>query len=137
MSLEVAYKSFAEIFHMIGTNETGREIMRCLRCEGLEDKKQGRGFVLLSFVTTKAKEHIGVYCPGLNPIVDRLETNLRHTLLVSLPKGVISTINKVGLVLRKIDYVCMIDCFSFFFSLRQILFAFIVGILFFTVYICI
>ncbi len=76
---------------------------------------RGKGFVLLSSATTKAKEHIVVYCPGLNPKEDSFDANLRHTLLVNLPKGILSTIKKAGLALRKFDCVYMIvSAFSFF-----------------------
>jgi hypothetical protein len=87
--------------------------MRCSRCEGLEDKKRGKGYALLSVATTKAKEHLDVFCPGLNPKADNFDANLRHILLVNMPKGVLSTISKVGLALRKFDCVCMIVHFFF------------------------
>jgi hypothetical protein len=114
MSLEEASKADAEIFQIIGTSENGKQTMRCSRCEGLEDKKRGKGYALLCAATTKAKEHLDVYCPELNPKADNFDANLRHTLLVNLPKGVLSTISKVGLALRKFDCICMIlSPFSF------------------------
>jgi hypothetical protein len=72
------------------------------------DKTRGKGFALFSFATTKAKEHIVVYCPGINTKENSFDANLRHTLLVNLPKGVLSTINKAGLALRKFHCVCML-----------------------------
>ena len=126
MSLEEASKADAEIFQIIGTNENGKRTMRCSRCEGLEDKKRGKGYVLLPAATTKAKEHLVVYCPGLNPKADYFDANFRHTLLVKLPKGVLSNISKARLALRKFACVCMIVSAIFF--LRQFLYAFIMSI---------
>ena len=77
-------------------------------------KKRGKGFALLSGATTKAKEHLVVYCPGLRAEGDSFDAKLRHTLLVNLPKGLLSTINKAGLALRKFDCVCMIVSFFLF-----------------------
>ncbi len=100
MSLEAASKTVAQIFNIIGNNENGKQTMRCSRCEGFDVKTRGKGFALLSFATTKAREHIAVYCPGINTKEDSFDASLRHTLLVHLPKGVLSTINKAGLALR-------------------------------------
>jgi hypothetical protein len=75
---------------------------------------RGKGFALLSFATTKAKEHIVVYCPGINPKGNSFDAILRHNLPVNLPKVALSTINKAGLEMRKIHCVCMIiSAFSF------------------------
>ena len=108
MSLEAASKTVAQIFNIIGNNENGKQTMRCSRCEGFDVKTRGKGFALLSFATTKAGERIAVYCPGINTKEDSFDASLRHTLLVNLPKGVLSTIKKVGLALPRFHCVCMI-----------------------------
>jgi hypothetical protein len=107
MSLASTSKTIAEKFYIIGTNEKGKQIMRCLRCAGFGDKTRGKGFPPLSFATPKGKDHIAVYCPGINPKEDNFDVNLRQTLLVNLPKGVLSAINNARLSLRKIHCVCM------------------------------
>ena len=101
MSLHAASKLVSEIFHITGVNDNGKPTMRCSRCEGFEDKERGKGFVLLSVASTKAKEHIAVYCPGILPSENSSDANLRHTLLINLPRGILSTISKAGLAMRK------------------------------------
>ena len=68
MSLHAAWKLVFDMFHITGVNDNGKPAMRCSRCEGFEDKELGKGFVFLFVATTKAKEHIVVYCPGIFPM---------------------------------------------------------------------
>jgi hypothetical protein len=110
MPLLAASKLVSDIFHITGVNDNGKPTMRCSRCEGFEDKERGKGFVLLSVATTKAKEHIAVYCPGILPNENSCDANLRHTLLINLPRGILSTISKAGLAMRK----CYLLCVSFY-----------------------
>ena len=82
MSLQAASKKVVDgIFHITGMNDIGKHTMRCSRCEGFEGKERGKVFVLLYVATTKAKEHIVVYCPGILLNENSSDASLRHTLI--------------------------------------------------------
>jgi hypothetical protein len=82
----------------MGSRQCGAQDAKVLKI-----KSEGtQCYVLLSFATTKAKEHIVVYCPGILSNENSSDANPRHTLVINLPRGVLSTISKVGLALRKL-----------------------------------
>ena len=67
IAIYIASKQVAQIFNITDTNNNGKPVMRCSRCEEFAKRDRGKGFLLLSTAITKAKEHIVVYCPGIRP----------------------------------------------------------------------
>jgi hypothetical protein len=108
VSLDSAWKKVAQIFDINDTNNNGKPVMRCSRCEGFAEKDRGKGFVVLSTATTKAREHIAVYCPGILPKENIADANLRHTLLITMTEKQVSSMSKQGIALRKFDrFTCV------------------------------
>ncbi len=60
MLLQHVYKEVAKIFSIPGTNDNGKPILRCSRCEEFLEKERGKSFQVLTGATTKMKEHIAV-----------------------------------------------------------------------------
>ncbi len=65
IAIDLASKHVAEIFNITDTNNNGKPVMRCSRCERFAERDRGKGFLLMSTAITKAKEHIVAYCPGI------------------------------------------------------------------------
>ena len=100
ISLQHAIKEVAQIFSILGTNDNGKSILRCSRCEGLPEKERGKSFQVLPMATTKMKEHIAVYCPSINPATSTSNATLRHTLLINLPEKQVLSLSKYGQIQR-------------------------------------
>jgi len=108
MKLDAAWKQVAAIFSITDTNDNGKPVIRCSRCEGFLEKERGKGFVLLSTATSKAREHIAVYCPGIVPKESNADAELRHTLLINMTEKQISSMSKMGVALRKFSCLAFI-----------------------------
>ncbi len=109
-------KKVAQIFDINDNNNNGRPVMSCSRCEGFAEKDRGKGFVVLSTATTKAREHIAVYCQGILHKENIVDANLKHTSLITMTKEQVSSMSKQGIALRKFDPLAF-DCNIGFFVL--------------------
>ncbi len=115
MALDAASKHVAQNFNITDTNNNGKPVMRCSKCEEFSEKDRGKGFLLLSTAITKAKEHIVVYCPGIVPKDDVSDANLMHTLLINLSLKAVSTMSKQGIAMRNATNLacyCSMNCFE-------------------------
>ena len=65
--------------------------------------------MILSTTTSKAREHIVVYCSGILPKENISDANLRHTLLITMTEKQVSSMSKQGIALRKFDRLAF-DC---------------------------
>jgi hypothetical protein len=117
LSLDSACKQVAQIFRINDKNNNGKPVIRCSRCEGFVEKDRGKGFVVLSTATSKAREHIVVYCPGILPKENISDANLRHTLLINMSENQVSSMSKHGMALRKFDRLAL-DCNIAFLFIR-------------------
>ena len=97
-----ASKEVAQILNISDTNNNGKPVLRCSRCEEFVERNRGKGFLLMSTAITKAKEHIVLYCPGNLPNESLCDANLRHYLLINLSQKVVSTMSKQGIAMRKL-----------------------------------
>jgi hypothetical protein len=100
MPLQHANSMIGKIFSITGTNENGRKIIRCSRCEGFPQKERGKSFQVLTGATTKMKEHIAASCPCISSSTDSFDETLRHTLLVYMPEKQVSSLSKYGQIKR-------------------------------------
>lgn len=106
-----AHDDVAAIFH-IRDKRNGKDVMRCSRCETVNEKGRGKNFVVNLNCITKAKEHIVVYCPEIRPEVNSADAKLRHTLLISMSDKQVESLSAYGKSLREYTYA-LYRCVTF------------------------
>jgi hypothetical protein len=104
MAILTAVKQVADIFNITDITENGKHVIRCSRCEGFPEKDRGKSFQVYATATTKAKEHIAIYCPEITNSTSSSDASLRHTLLINMPEKTVLSFSKVGQAMRKFHF---------------------------------
>ena len=95
-----AHQDVVNIFH-VRDRRNGKDVMRCSRCEGVNEKGRGKNFQVNLNCITKAKEHVAIYCPEIRPEVISADAKLRHTLFISMSEKQVQALSGHGKILRE------------------------------------